>query len=60
MTPEEKAKVEQVATLDGCTLSEAMRRVIRGTRFEPVSVIEIKMQNDAGRVRQDTLASVVP
>lgn len=41
LTEEELVKVEQIATLRGCTLSEAVRLMVRGTQVKTVAVVEI-------------------
>jgi hypothetical protein len=41
LTEDELVKVEQVATLRGCTLSEAVRLMVRGTQVKSVSLVEI-------------------
>lgn len=39
LSEEERRKVDQVATLTGCNLSEAVRRMVRATRLEPVATL---------------------
>jgi hypothetical protein len=41
LTGDDLAKAEQIAALRGCTLSEAVRLMIRGTQLKTVAVIEI-------------------
>ncbi len=44
LTENEIEKVQEVARVTGCNLSEAVRQMVRNTRLEPVSVIEVKVQ----------------
>jgi hypothetical protein len=41
LTEDEIEKVQQVANLTGCNLSEAVRLMVRGTQLKTVAVIEI-------------------
>jgi hypothetical protein len=46
LTGDELAKAKQVAALRGCSLSEAVRLMIRGTQVKTVAVIEISPSID--------------
>lgn len=50
LTGDELAKAKQVAALKGCTLSEAIRLMIRGTQVKTVALIEISPSVDMNLV----------
>jgi hypothetical protein len=56
LTEQELGKVEHIAELRGCTLSEAVRSMVRGTVVKSVNLIEITPTNSnaAGLVLPDT------
>lgn len=50
LTEDELVKVEEIAKLRGCTLSEAVRLLVRGTQVKTVAIIEISPSIDTALV----------
>jgi hypothetical protein len=46
LSQEELAKVQTVAALTDCTMSEAVRRIVRATRLQPVVVIDAQPSSE--------------